>query len=147
MASRLNFILLFHITNNILYVHYPPRTLHGVVCFENKTTIGWPETCNYMKIVIINNSTSAMSYKMQKEESESSFFKILFYYPNNTIFDTNWIENYRRSKCYKFTKNNTIVSIEQSNNSLCIFSYILNIGVLCVFLILFGVIIYNKYRI
>lgn len=109
----------------MLYVHYPPRVLHGMVCFENNTNISRFESCNYMNIVIINNNTAAYSYKMNEVERNKKLFKILFYYPNNTIFDTNWIE---RSMKKSLTSNCTQVSqVKNEQESKCLFSFILNV--------------------
>ena len=106
MISPLPFILLYFLTNTTLYVHYPPRVLHGKVCFDTLSSF---DQCEYMKTEIINNNTSALSYNMNEEQKTSAFFKVLFYYPNHTIFDTNWIQkkianntssNDETTKCY-----------------------------------------------
>lgn len=122
MASPIHFILLYSIINNTLYVHYPPRVLHGMVCFENNTYNNGLESCNYMKIVIINNNTATYTHKMNKVENRNNFFKILYYYPNNTIFDTNWIE---KSGEKSLTSNCT--QVKNENNSKCVISFILNV--------------------
>lgn len=123
MTSPIPFILLYSILNNVMYVNYPPRVLHGMVCFENNINITGSESCDYMKIVIINNNTAAYSYEMKKLEYNSNFFKILFYYPNNTIFDTNWIK-------LNNVKNQTIIKCDKVKNeeeTKCLFSFILNV--------------------
>ena len=121
MSSPLPFILLFYIYGQILYVHYPPRALHGKVCFENNTQNTVSESCNYMKIITINNNSAAYSYKMNDGENNSNFFKILFYY---SIYDTNWIEKVEKSSTTNCSQ------IKNEADVKCLISFILNIMIL-----------------
>lgn len=104
------YILLYYTTNSILYVYEPHRVTHAMVCFANNSDIN--QNCNYMRYGRINNNiTSAFSHLLRKTDLNSEYFKIIYYYPNQTIFDTNWIKNDQRgnstnveSRCENITK-------------------------------------------
>lgn len=111
-----SYILLYYITNSILYVNIPYGVKHTMVCFGNTSTITLSQNCHYMKYQRINNNnTSAFLHHMEKHENNSKFFKIIYYYLNNTILDTNWIKNSQRGENFNFTENENITSFKNEN--------------------------------
>lgn len=132
------FILLYFISGASIYTHYQPKVLHGQICFENNSTLSGYDSCEYMKIITINNNIPSFFYKMNKSDEVKKFFKILFHFQNSTILDSNWI----RKNIEK-----PILSEQTSylNNLQCIGSFVLNVVMLATFLIslLVVIIIYH----
>lgn len=107
------FILLYSISNLILYVHYPFGIFRSEICFESDMNVTYIK-CNKMVHEIINNNTSVFSYHMKRRDEESTYFKILYYYFNNTIFDTNWVK--KRNVNY-FELNNKLNSTSSNSSN------------------------------
>ena len=135
MSNPISYILLYFISNNTIYIQYPPRVHHGMVCFENKIINNGFDKCGYMQSSMINDNIVAFSYKMNKTENDYKFFKILYYYANNTILDTNWIKKHVDFK-----------SEHDENNLKCYISFIFNgVMFICIFSLL-GVLVFLYYR-
>lgn len=116
----LPFIILYSILGNVLYVHIPYKVTQGIVCFGNNTDITLDKNCHHMNVDKINNVTLVFSYQMKNEEMISDYFKILYYYKNNTLFDSNWIEK-------KNSNDSNLILISNEYNPFNQISIILNL--------------------
>ena len=63
----------------------------------------------------INNNNLAFSHKLTNKEKHSKYFKVLYYYPNNTIVDTNWFNNTEK-KYEIFNEKNQNLGSKLTNN-------------------------------
>lgn len=120
MMNPSQFIFLYTIISGIIYVHYPSKISYAAICFENNTYSNYPNypnLCHYMKINKINNDTFTFSYKMEKPDIESNFFKIFYYYPNQSFIDTKWTDknlNKLNFNNNKFSVCNTSITLKQN---------------------------------
>lgn len=85
-------ILLYSIVGNILYVYNPPGVSISYVCFSKNKTEIFPQCYQPMAATKINKDTPAFMYTINNSTNFSNYFKILYMYPNNTLFNTSWIE-------------------------------------------------------
>lgn len=112
MINSSSFIFLYTILGGIVYVHYPTGISYSVICFDNKTYISSPHSCHYMKVKKINNDINSFFYEMDKQDINSNLFKIFYYFPNNTLIETNWVS---KNSTYSSKKNE---KLQICNNTL-----------------------------
>lgn len=142
------FILLYSILGNVLYVHNPPRVVAGVICFANDTKFTFDDYCHGMNHIYINNDTFAFSFNMTNNQILSNSFKILYYYSNKTIFDSNWNDiNQKREIKNNETKIDLLDNFNFTINYKCtnIFDYlsfIINL-ILSVLITTLGILFYH----
>lgn len=147
MASLSHFILLYFISQNIIYVHYPPNVTRCEICFSNKTNITLDKNCQFMKVGLINNNTISFMYHINKGENASRFFKVLYHYSNQTIFDTNWIERselkytHFQNESFNYTK-----FINEKNNGYNTFNIVNLFLTFTIFLYITILIIFFYYK-
>lgn len=96
-------LVLHHIFNNVLYVEQPPNVIQGVACFTNNTNTTLTNSCEYMRHTSLQHNR-VFAHNLQKHEENSNFFKIIYYFPNNTFGDSSWIE--KRINCSEILKPN-----------------------------------------
>lgn len=85
-----SFVLLFSFVGNVLYVQYPPKVHQAFVCFavNNTKNDTWPSQYRQLQINRINDNYAA--FKIVTDNINFTNFKIRYFYPNSTYFDTPW---------------------------------------------------------
>lgn len=125
--SPSTYILLFYVFDSMLYVYVPQGVIQSMLCFNNMTNITLNENCHFMSYERINNNNLAFSHKFTVKEKHSKYFKVLYYYPNNTIVDTNWFNNTEKQNGIFNKQNQNLDNQNLENKNMCNIFGILNL--------------------